>query len=74
MLAAGTPNQAFAGETRGRPRHGQKHVSHVLGELGPANRTEAVARARELGPDPLARRPSPNRCTFVQSSAAEDST
>ena len=49
MLAAGTPNQAFAGETRGHPRHGQKHVGHVLGELGAANRTEAVARARELG-------------------------
>ena len=25
-----------------------KHVSHVLGKLGAANRTEAVARAREL--------------------------
>jgi LuxR family transcriptional regulator, maltose regulon positive regulatory protein len=49
MLAAGTPNQAFAGEIRGHPRHGQKHVSHVLGGLGAANRTEAVARARELG-------------------------
>jgi hypothetical protein len=27
----------------------KKHVSHVLGKLGAANRTEAVARARELG-------------------------
>jgi LuxR family transcriptional regulator, maltose regulon positive regulatory protein len=27
----------------------KKHVSHVLGKLGVANRTEAVARARELG-------------------------
>ena len=26
----------------------KKHVSHVLGKLGAANRTEAVARAREL--------------------------
>ena len=25
------------------------HVSHVLGKLGAANRTEAVIRARELG-------------------------
>jgi DNA-binding CsgD family transcriptional regulator len=25
-----------------------QHVSHVLGKLGAANRTEAVARAREL--------------------------
>ena len=27
----------------------KKHVSHVLGKLGAANRTEAVTRARELG-------------------------
>jgi len=27
----------------------KKHVSHVLGKLGAANRTEAVARARDLG-------------------------
>jgi hypothetical protein len=27
----------------------KKHVDHVLGKLGAANRTEAVARARELG-------------------------
>jgi LuxR family transcriptional regulator, maltose regulon positive regulatory protein len=26
-----------------------KHVGHVLGKLGAANRTEAVARARQLG-------------------------
>jgi LuxR family maltose regulon positive regulatory protein len=26
-----------------------KHVSHVLGKLGAANRTEAVTRARQLG-------------------------
>jgi LuxR family maltose regulon positive regulatory protein len=26
----------------------KKHVGHVLGKLGAANRTEAVARAREL--------------------------
>jgi len=28
---------------------GQKHVTHVLGKLGAANRTEAAARARQLG-------------------------
>jgi LuxR family maltose regulon positive regulatory protein len=27
----------------------KKHVSHLLGKLGAANRTEAVARARQLG-------------------------
>ena len=27
----------------------KKHVSHLLGKLGAANRTEAVARGRELG-------------------------
>ena len=33
---------------RGHPQHRQEHVGHVLGKLGAANRTEAVARAREL--------------------------
>jgi len=27
----------------------KKHVTHVLGKLGAANRTEAVAHARQLG-------------------------
>jgi LuxR family maltose regulon positive regulatory protein len=27
----------------------KKHVSHIFGKLGAANRTEAVARARQLG-------------------------
>jgi LuxR family transcriptional regulator, maltose regulon positive regulatory protein len=27
----------------------KKHVTHLLGKLGAANRTEAVARARDLG-------------------------
>jgi LuxR family maltose regulon positive regulatory protein len=27
----------------------KKHVSHILDKLGAANRTEAVARARDLG-------------------------
>ena len=27
----------------------KKHVSHILGKLGAANRTEAVTRARQLG-------------------------
>jgi LuxR family maltose regulon positive regulatory protein len=44
LLAAGTPNQQIASlETV------KKHVSHILSKLGAANRTQAVARARELG-------------------------
>ena len=27
----------------------KKHVAHILDKLGAANRTEATARARELG-------------------------
>ena len=49
MLAAGTPNQAIAGELVITLDTVKKHVSHVLGKLGAANRTEAVVRARELG-------------------------
>ena len=49
MLAAGRSNQAIAGELVVTLDTVKKHVSHVLGKLGAANRTEAVARARELG-------------------------
>jgi LuxR family maltose regulon positive regulatory protein len=35
-----------------------KHVTHVLVKLGAANRTEAVARARDLGLIPT---PPPSR-------------
>jgi LuxR family transcriptional regulator, maltose regulon positive regulatory protein len=49
MLAAGTSNQAIAEELFVTLFTVKKHVSHVLGKLGAANRTEAVARARELG-------------------------
>ena len=48
MLAAGRSNQAIAGELVVTLDTVKKHVSHVLGKLGAANRTEAVARAREL--------------------------
>jgi LuxR family maltose regulon positive regulatory protein len=48
-LAAGTPNRAIAEELFVTLFTVKKHVSHVLGKLGAANRTEAVARARELG-------------------------
>jgi LuxR family transcriptional regulator, maltose regulon positive regulatory protein len=49
MLAAGSPNQAIARELVVSLDTVKKHVGHVLGKLGAANRTEAVARARELG-------------------------
>ena len=49
MLAAGRSNQVIAAELVVTLDTVKKHVSHVLGKLGAANRTEAVARARELG-------------------------
>ena len=52
MLAAGKSNQAIAGELVVTLDTVKKHVSHLLGKLGAANRTEAVARARELGLTP----------------------
>ena len=48
MLATGRSNQAIAGELVVTLDTVKKHVGHVLGKLGAANRTEAVARAREL--------------------------
>jgi LuxR family maltose regulon positive regulatory protein len=49
LLAAGTTNQAIAAELVVSLDTAKKHVSHVLGKLGAANRTEAVTRARQLG-------------------------
>ena len=48
LLAAGRSNQAIARQLVVTLDTVKKHVSHVLGKLGAANRTEAVARAREL--------------------------
>jgi LuxR family maltose regulon positive regulatory protein len=49
VLAAGQSNQTIASRLFVSLDTVKKHVSHVLGKLGAANRTEAVARARELG-------------------------
>ena len=49
MLAAGRSNQAIASRLVVTLDTVKKHVSHILGKLGAANRTEAVARARDLG-------------------------
>jgi LuxR family maltose regulon positive regulatory protein len=48
LLAAGRSNQAIAGQLVVTLDTVKKHVSHVLSKLGAANRTEAVARARDL--------------------------
>jgi ATP/maltotriose-dependent transcriptional regulator MalT len=49
LLAAGAPNPRIAGELVVTVDTVKKHVSHLLGKLGAANRTEAVTRARQLG-------------------------
>jgi ATP/maltotriose-dependent transcriptional regulator MalT len=48
MLAAGRSNQAIASELVVTLDTVKTHVGHILRKLGAANRTEAVARAREL--------------------------
>jgi len=49
LIAAGKSNPRIAEELVVTLDTVKKHVSHVLGKLGAANRTEAVARARQLG-------------------------
>jgi LuxR family maltose regulon positive regulatory protein len=49
LLAAGAPNQRIADDLVVTLDTAKKHVTHVLGKLGAANRTEAVTRARQLG-------------------------
>jgi LuxR family transcriptional regulator, maltose regulon positive regulatory protein len=49
LLAAGTPNQQIADELFVALETVKKHVGHILAKLGAANRTQAVARGRELG-------------------------
>jgi LuxR family maltose regulon positive regulatory protein len=49
LLAAGRSNQRIAHDLVVALDTVKKHVTHLLGKLGAANRTEAVARARELG-------------------------
>ena len=48
LLAEGTPNPRIAEELVVTLDTVKKHVTHVLGKLGAANRTEAAARARQL--------------------------
>jgi LuxR family maltose regulon positive regulatory protein len=49
LLAAGSSNQRIARELFVTLDTVKKHVTHVLAKLGAANRTEAAARARQLG-------------------------
>jgi LuxR family transcriptional regulator, maltose regulon positive regulatory protein len=49
LIAAGRSNQRIAHELVVALDTVKKHVTHLLGKLGAANRTEAVARARQLG-------------------------
>jgi LuxR family maltose regulon positive regulatory protein len=49
LLAAGTPNQGIADQLVVTLDTVKKHVTHVLAKLGAGNRTEAVARARQIG-------------------------
>jgi len=49
LIAAGRSNQRIAHDLVVALNTVKKHVTHVLGKLGAANRTEAAARARQLG-------------------------
>ena len=49
LLAAGASNPRIAADLVVSLDTVKKHVSHLLGKLGAANRTEAVSRARQLG-------------------------
>jgi LuxR family maltose regulon positive regulatory protein len=49
LLAAGRSNQRIAHDLVIALDTVKKHVTHILGKLGVANRTEAAAQARQLG-------------------------
>jgi LuxR family maltose regulon positive regulatory protein len=49
LLAAGRSNPAIAEELVITLDTVKRHVTHILDKLDAANRTQAVARARELG-------------------------
>jgi ATP/maltotriose-dependent transcriptional regulator MalT len=49
LVATGTPNQAIAEQLVVTLDTVKKHITHLLAKLGAVNRTEAVARARQLG-------------------------
>jgi LuxR family maltose regulon positive regulatory protein len=48
-VAAGYSNQEIAHDLVVAVSTVKKHISNILGKLGVGNRTQAVAKARELG-------------------------
>jgi LuxR family transcriptional regulator, maltose regulon positive regulatory protein len=49
LIAAGLRNREIAEQLVVTPETVKKHTSHIFDKLGAANRTQAVARARQLG-------------------------
>ena len=49
LLATGASNQQIADQLVVTVRTVKKHASNIFGKLGASNRTQAVARARDLG-------------------------
>jgi LuxR family transcriptional regulator, maltose regulon positive regulatory protein len=49
LLATGAPNRAIAKQLVVSLDTVKRHLSHLFSKLEVANRTQAVARARELG-------------------------
>ena len=49
LLAAGASNRVIAEQLVVTLETVKKHLSHLFDKLGVANRTQAVARARQLG-------------------------
>jgi LuxR family maltose regulon positive regulatory protein len=49
LIAAGTPNQEIADQLVVTLATVKQHTSHIFEQLGASSRTQAVARARELG-------------------------
>jgi LuxR family transcriptional regulator, maltose regulon positive regulatory protein len=60
LLAAGRSNQRIAHDLVVALDTVKKHVTHILGKLGAAGRTEAAA-GPPAGPDPLTPHPGPPR-------------
>ena len=49
LLAAGHPNREIAEKLFITVDTVKRHISHLFDKLGVSNRTQAVARARDLG-------------------------